>query len=208
MSTGNTLNVHVHGNLKTRPGEHLRLFEGSVDADNRFHDVVFSKKDNDDASFLTTRDRLIDLATCKQYISSRFANFNDDPVLKAAASMTEPFLWPSDREALLVYGGDHLHSLINGFGHLVHRPSAAFDELICKEEWLELKLHYNRGGLRLPAKQFWQELLTNPHYSARCPNLLVVIELCLVHVMPIQIACRERGNSCLNRIMTDFRSIP
>ena len=54
--------------------------------------TVFSKKDTDDASFLTTRDTLIDLA--KQYISSRFSNFNDNSVLKAAASITEPLLWP------------------------------------------------------------------------------------------------------------------
>ena len=42
------------------------------------------------------------------------------------------------------------------------------------------------------------------NYSERFPNLLVIIELCLV--MPVQTACCERGNSCLNRVMTDFRS--
>lgn len=97
-----------------------------------------------------------------------------------------------------------LDSLINHFDHLITGPTVAFNELTCKDEWLELKLHYHRGGLRLSAKECWQELFTNPHYSARFPNLLVLIELCLV--MPIQTACCERGNSCLNRIMTDFRS--
>ena len=161
-----------------------------------------SKKDTDDTSFLTTRDTLIDLA--KQYISSRFSNFNDNSVLKAAASITEPLLWPKDRAPLLVYREDHLDSLINHFDHLITGPTVAFNELTCKDEWLELKLHYHRGGLRLSAKEFWQELFTNPHYSARFPNLLVLIELCLV--IPIQTACCERSNSCLNRIMTDFRS--
>lgn len=63
----NALNASLEAQ-KTRPGEHLGSFEGSVDADNRFNDIVLSKKDTDDASFLTTRDTLIDLA--KQYISS------------------------------------------------------------------------------------------------------------------------------------------
>lgn len=57
----NALNASLEA-LKTRPGEHLRSFEGSVDVDNRFNDIVLSKKDTDDASFLTTRDTLIDLA--------------------------------------------------------------------------------------------------------------------------------------------------
>ena len=38
----------------------------------------------------------------------------------------------------------------------------------------------------------------------RYPNLLLVIEVCLV--IPVQTACCERGNSCLNRVMCDFRS--
>ena len=35
-------------------------------------------------------------------------------------------------------------------------------------------------------------------------NFLMVIEICLV--IPVQSAYCERGNSCLNRIMCDFRS--
>ena len=121
----NALNASLKA-LKTRSGEHLRSFEGSVDADNRFNDIVLSKKDTDDASFLTTRDTLIDLA--KQYIS-RFSNFNDNSVLKAAASITEPLLWPKDRAALLVYGEDQLDSLISHFDHLITGPTVAFNEL-------------------------------------------------------------------------------
>ena len=101
-----------------------------------------------------------------------------------------------------MYGEENLDSLKDHFAFLLQRPTIAFDEQACKEEWLELKLYYNRGGLRLPAKEFWKEMFTN--YSERFPNLLVIIELCLV--MPVQTACCERGNSCLNRVMTDFRS--
>ena len=34
---------------------------------------------------------------------------------------------------------------------------------------------------------------------------MLVIEVCLV--IPVQTACCERGNSCLNRVMCDFRLI-
>ena len=38
----------------------------------------------------------------------------------------------------------------------------------------------------------------------RYPNLFLMTELCLV--IPVQTACSERGNPCLNRVMCDFRS--
>ena len=132
--------------------------------------MILSKNAGDDASFDITRNSLIELA--KQFTSSRFSNFNDDPILKAAACITEPLL---DRISLLVYGEEHLNTLIHHFAFILQRPTVAFDEQACKEEWLKLKLHYNRGGLRLPAKEFWQELFAN--YSARFSNLLVIIEL-------------------------------
>ena len=53
-----------------------------------------------------------------------------------------------------MYGQDHLDSLINHFDRLITGPAVAFNELTCKEEWLELKLHYNQGGLRLTVKEF------------------------------------------------------
>ena len=149
----NTLTASLDA-LKLRSGQHLRSFEQSVCADNSFNGVILSKKTGDDASFDTTRDRLIELA--KQFITSRFSNFNEDPVLKAAACITEPLLWPHDRMGLLVYGEEHLNYLKDHFSVILQRPTVAFDEQACNEEWLELKLHYNRGGLCLPAKEVWR----------------------------------------------------
>lgn len=149
--------------MKIRSGEHLGSFEQSVGADNSFSGVILSKNAGDNASFDITRNSLIESA--KQFISSRFSNFNDDPILKAAACITEPLLWPHDRMGLLVYGEEHLNTLIHHFAFILQRPTVPFDEQACKEEWLELKLHYNRGGLRLPAKEFWQEPFAN--YSAQ-----------------------------------------
>lgn len=124
----------------------------------------------------------------------RTSNFDDNSVLKAAASITIKKHYYGPRIEQHYLYGDHLDSLINHFDHLITGPTVAFNELTCKYEWLEVKLHYHRGEVRLSAKEFWQELFTNPHYSTR-RNLLILIELCLV--MPIQAACCERGNSCL-----------
>ena len=73
-----------------------------------------------------------------------------------------------------MYGEDHLDSLINQFDHLITGPTIAFNEFSCKDEWLELKHHYHQDRVRLSAKEFWQELFTDPHYSARFSNLLVL----------------------------------
>jgi len=83
-------------------------------------------------SFDITRNSLIELA--KQFISSRFSNFNDDPILKAAACITEPLLWPHDRMGLLVYGEEHSNTLIHHFAFILQRPTVAFDEQACNEE--------------------------------------------------------------------------
>lgn len=149
----NTLTASLDA-LKLRSGQHLRSFEQSVCADNSFNGVILSKKTGDDASFDTTKDRLIELA--KQFITSRFSNFNEDPVLKSAACITEPLLWPHDRMGLLVHGEEHLNYLKDHFSVILQRPTVGFDERACNEEWLELKLHYSRGGLCLPAKEVWR----------------------------------------------------
>ena len=104
----NTLTATLDA-FKIRSGQHLRSFELSVGADFSFNGVILSKKTGDDASFDTTKDTVIELA--KQFINSRFSNFKEDPVLKAAACITEPLLWPHDRMSLLVYGEENLDSL-------------------------------------------------------------------------------------------------
>ena len=49
--------------------------------------------------------------------------------------------------------------------------------------------------------EFWKGKF---QVQERFPNVLLVIEICLV--IPVQTACCERGNSCRNRIMCNFRS--
>lgn len=103
-----------------------------------------------------------------------------------------------------MYGEDHLDSIISHYSSHFEESQVEFDAVACKDEWLELKLHYSRSGLQLPADQLWKDLFSNPQLCERFSNVLVIVELCLV--MPVQTACCERGNSCLNRVMVDSRS--
>ena len=69
---------------------------------------------------------------------------------------------------------------------------------------MSLKFHVQRVRAELELKQsdFWKNkfMLCKDDY----PNLLILVKLC--HVIPWQTACCEQGNSCMNRIMTDWRS--
>ena len=87
-----------------------------------------SKKDSDDQCLFPN---YIDHP--KQYISSWFNNFNDDSVLKAAPSITEPLLWPNDRAALLLFLEDHLDSLINHFDYVDYNWAS------CRFNWAHLQ---------------------------------------------------------------------
>ena len=50
----------------------------------------------------------------------------------------------------------------------------------------------------------WESRAWKVQVQERFTNFLLVIEICLV--IPVQTHCHERGNSCLNRIICDFRS--
>ena len=64
-------------------------------------------------------------------------------------------------------------------------------------------MHFQRERteLQYSATDFWTRKF---QVRERFPNLLLLIELCLIIL--VQTACCDSGNSCLNRIMCDFRS--
>ena len=64
-----------------------------------------------------------------------------------------------------------------------------------------MHLQRERTELQYSTPEFWKGKF---QVRERFPNFLLVIEICLV--IPVQTACCERGNSCLNRIKCDFRS--
>ena len=65
---------------------------------------------------------------------------------------------------------------------------------------MSLKFHVQRvrAELELRQSEFWKNKFMF------CKDDSILVELCLV--IPCQTACCERGNSCMNRIMTDWRS--
>ena len=67
---------------------------------------------------------------------------------------------------------------------------------------MKIKMHLQRERTELQyiTTEFWKGKF---QVRERFPNVLLVIEICLV--IPVQPACCERGNSRLKRIMCDFR---
>ena len=102
---------------------------------------------------------------------------------------------------MLIYGEDAIQVLSEHFEALLNQNH--FNLQSCLDEWMEVKVHLQRerGELQYNNNDFWKSKFQMRKYY---PNLLLVIKLCLV--VPVQTACCERGNSCLKRIMCDFRS--
>ena len=137
------------------------------------------------------------------FIQKRFENMGTDPMLTAAAVLTNHHDWPvGDRNLLLLHGENEVQTLHKHFPILLQKHNFILREY--PDEWMNLKIHEQRvrGGLELKQNLFWKQkfMFCQQDY----PNLLILIELCFV--IPCQSACCERGNSCLNRIMTDWRS--
>ncbi|CAH3023548.1 unnamed protein product [Porites evermanni] len=93
---------------------------------------------------------------------------------------------PADRQAISAIQASVLHDI---------HPREH-----CLDEWMSLKFHVQRVRAELELKQsdFWKNKLM--FCKDDYPNPLILVELCLV--IPCQTACCERGNSCMNRIMT------
>lgn len=193
----NTLNAALDA-MQVRPGTHLREFQQSVGEDGTFKEISLTRQPNDVVSFTNIRESLINAT--KQYMNNRFPNFVQDPVLKAVATVSDPLGWPRDRGQLLTHGENDVTVLIDHFNLVL--VNHGFSTPDCLHEWLELKMHVLRRQERVSARPFWKEMFTD--YSDRFPNLLMLAEICLV--LPVQTACCERGNSCLTRIMTDWRA--
>ena len=49
----------------------------------------------------------------KNYFHQTFSNFQDNPVLKGAAHISKPLLWPREKQELLVYTENELTDIIH-----------------------------------------------------------------------------------------------
>jgi len=161
---------------------------------------TLARSEHDTASFASSKDEINNQATA--FITERFQGLGDDPILRGASTLTDHKSWPlNNRQQLLVYDGGAIQVLSQHFEALLNHHH--FNLLSCLEEWMEIKMHLQRERteLQYSTTEFWKGKF---QARERFPNFLLVIEICLV--IPVQTACCERGNSCLNRNMCDFRS--
>ena len=186
--------------FKVRAGEHLNSFQQEVGDGNLYKGLDLTRSERDTASFARSKDEIINKATA--FITERFQGLGDDPILRGASTLTDHKSWPvNNREQLLVYGEDAIQVVAQHFEVLLNQHH--FNLQSCLDEWMEIKMHLQRERteLQYSTTEFWKGKF---QVRERFPNFLLVIEICLV--IPVQTACCERGNSCLNRIMCDLRS--
>lgn len=184
--------------FKVRAGEHLNSFQQEVGDGNLYKGLELTRSEHDTASFASSKDEIINQATA--FITKRFQGLGDDPILRGASTLTDHKSWTlNNRQQLLVYSEDAIQVLSQHFEALL----PVLNLQSCLDEWMEIKMHLlrERTELQHNTTEFWKGKFQE---RKGFPNFLLDIEICLV--IPVQTACCQRGNSCLNRIMCDFRS--
>ena len=142
--------------MKLRPGEHVRSFCAKITNDNKFKGIHLTRVDGDTTSYETIKSEFISPA--KEYFNKRFSNFTDDPVLREGEDLSNPVLWPRERQDLLSFGESNLTDIVQHFQALFTRYN--FDAQACLDEWLELQMFvYRRPELREQSVQnFWSHI--------------------------------------------------
>ena len=186
--------------FKERPGQQLNSFLTEVGDGNTFKGIEL-QRDADRQAINAIQASAVNAAMT--FIQERFEGMETDPVLSAAAVLTNHRGWPvTDRHRLLLHGENEIQTLHGHFQVPLEQHNFSLHD--CLDEWMSLKFHVQRvrAELELRQSEFWKNkfMFCKDDY----PNLLILVELCLV--IPCQTACCERGNSCMNRIMTDWRS--
>ena len=187
--------------MNLRPGEHVRSFCAEITDDNMFKETHLTRVDGDAPSYATTVNQNL-----SHVPRNTFAR--DFPIFSRILSSLEqqiqatPCCGQERGKTSSSFGENKLTGLIHHFQALL--IGLNFDDQACLDEWLELKLLvYRQPELREQSVQhFWSHMSTA--YGNEFANMLMVVELCLI--IPVQTACVERDNSCLNRIMTDHRA--
>ena len=170
--------------FKVRPGKNLTSFQQEVGDGTQYKGLDLNRSGRDTFS----RDDVIDKITA--FLSDSFQGLSNDPILHAAATLTDHHSWPiNNRQQMLTYGEDAIEVLSEHFEALLNQNH--FNLQSCLDEWMEVKvhLHRERGELQYNNIDFWKSKF---QMQLRYPNLLLVIKLCLV--IPVQTACCERGN--------------
>lgn len=113
------------------------------------------------------------------FIQERFEGMETDPVLSVAAVLTNHRGWPvTDRHWLLLHGENEIQTLHGHFQVPLEQHNFSLHD--CLDEWMSLKFHVQRvrAELELRQSKFWKNkfMFCKDDY----PNLLILVELCLV----------------------------
>ena len=108
------------------------------------------------------------------FIQERFEGMTTDPVLSAAAVLTDHRGWPvADRHLLLLHGETEIQTLHGHFQVLLVHHNFSLQD--CLDEWMSLKFHVQRVRAELELKQsdLWKNkfMLCKDDY----PNLLILV---------------------------------
>ena len=116
----NTLSSTLEA-FKVRLGENLTSFQERVGDGNQYKGLDLTRSARDAESFAASRDAIIDKATA--FLSDRFQGLGHDPVLRAAATLTDHHSWPlNNRQQMLTFGENAIQVLSEHFDALLNQP--------------------------------------------------------------------------------------
>ena len=143
------------------------------------------------------------LANSKVYITKIEHNFNkriklgeDSSKLFNCARILDTRLWPSEKEALSLYGNEAVKTAA---AHYLDLLDFNVDTLL--EEWKAIKIFVSDNINNLPPQEIWKRV--HLFYSEMYPNISKLVEI--FRVFPYSNAAVERCFSTMNKVKTDWR---
>ena len=151
--------------FKVRSGENLTSFQQGVGNGTHYKVLDFTRSGCHAESFASGRDDIIDKVA--SFLSDRFQGLGNDPILRAAATLTDHHPWPiNNQQLMLIYGEDALHILSEHFEALLNQNH--FNLQSCLDEWMEVKVHLQREG----REESWStKTMTSRGASFPCKNV-------------------------------------
>ncbi|XP_063438155.1 zinc finger protein 862-like [Mytilus trossulus] len=179
--------------LRSTNGNQLSNFLSEVVGET-FRDISL-KNVHHEENYATIKQEMLDLI-CKA-LDDRFGPSEKDPLLLAAAKITDFNDWPREIQNLASFGQDQLNLLLQHFQDILNRSGCDLE--IIKNEWTDFKAYIYRHK-QTDISIFF----INDNLKTRFKNLLFLLEI--IQVFPLSSAACERGFSAMKRIKSDWRS--
>ena len=126
--------------FKVRPGQQLNSFFTEVGDGNTFKGIEL-QRDADRQAINVIQASAVNAAMT--FIQERFERMETDPVLSAAAVLTNHRGWPvADRHQLLLHGENEIQTLHGHFQAPLEQHNFNLND--CLDEWMSLNFMYNQ----------------------------------------------------------------